>query len=141
MVVNQCLECTTGCYSFLASGNLCRLLITFCKQLGPRSGPTICRARFGSKLYDTLIVFVKEIFEKFHFEKNQMTTKAWKITQHARATRWKSIVKTVKPLRTTQVVVPMSSFMLLKSNRIICQYYELLFHFSTDQNEIRYKSP
>ena len=27
--------------SFLAGGDFCRLLITFCKQFGPRSGPTV----------------------------------------------------------------------------------------------------
>ena len=33
----------------------------------------------GSKLFDTLIVFVKEFFEKVYIENSQqMTTKAWK---------------------------------------------------------------
>ena len=47
----------------------------FCKQLGPRSGPTKCRALSWSKLFDTLMVFLKESFEKVDFEKNQQTTK------------------------------------------------------------------
>ena len=34
---------------------------SLCKQFGPRSGPTKCRA--------TLIVFLKEFFEKVDFEK------------------------------------------------------------------------
>ena len=36
-----------------------------CEQFGPRS---------GSKLFDTLMVFLKEFFETFDFEKNQQTT-------------------------------------------------------------------
>ena len=31
-----------------------------CKQLGPRPGPTNCRAWSGSKLFDTLIVLKKK---------------------------------------------------------------------------------
>ena len=53
----------------------------FYKQFEPRSGPTKCPAWSGSKLFDTLIVFLKEFFEKVDFEKNQQTTKkkAWKL--------------------------------------------------------------
>ena len=40
-----------------------------CKQFGPRPGPTECRSCSGSKLFDTLIVFLKEFFEKVNFEK------------------------------------------------------------------------
>ena len=48
----------------------------FCKQFGPRSGLTESWAWSGSKLVDTLIVFLKEFFElKVDFEKNQRTTK------------------------------------------------------------------
>ena len=39
-----------------------------CKQFGPRSGPT------RSKLFDSLIVFLKEL-KKVHFEKSQQMTK------------------------------------------------------------------
>ena len=35
-----------------------------CKQIGP-----------GSKLFDTLIIFLKEFFERVDFEKNQQKTK------------------------------------------------------------------
>ena len=35
-----------------------------CKQFGPRSGPTLCRAWSWSKLFDTLMVFQKEFFQK-----------------------------------------------------------------------------
>ena len=45
------------------------------KQFGPRSGPTNRRAWSGSKLFDILMVFLKEFFQKVHFEKNQQTTK------------------------------------------------------------------
>ena len=38
------------------------------KQFGPRSGPTKCRAWSGPKLFDTLMVFLKEFFEKVDFE-------------------------------------------------------------------------
>ena len=46
------------------------------KHFGPRSGPTKCQALSGSKLFDTLMVFLKEFFKKVDFEKkNQQTTK------------------------------------------------------------------
>ena len=45
------------------------------KQFGPRSGPTNRRAWSGSKLFDILMVFLKEFFQKVNFEKNQQTTK------------------------------------------------------------------
>ena len=40
-----------------------------CKQFGPRSGPTKCRACSGLKLFYTRMVFLKEFFEKVDFEK------------------------------------------------------------------------
>ena len=40
-----------------------------CKQFGPRSGPTKCRASSGSKLIDILVEFLKEFFKKVDFEK------------------------------------------------------------------------
>ena len=33
-----------------------------CKQFGPRSGLTTCRAWYGSKLFDTLMIFLQEFF-------------------------------------------------------------------------------
>ena len=39
-----------------------------CKQFRPRSGLTECQAKSGSKLFDTLIVFLKEFFKKVNFE-------------------------------------------------------------------------
>ena len=47
----------------------------FCKQFGTRSGLTKCRSWPGSKLFDTLMVFLKEFFEKVDFEKNQQRQK------------------------------------------------------------------
>ena len=46
---------------------------SICKQFGNRSGSTECRAWSGSKLFDTQMVFLKELFEKVDFEKNQQT--------------------------------------------------------------------
>ena len=46
-----------------------------CKQFGPRSGPTKRRARSVSKLFDNLIVFLKEFFEKVDFEKKSADDK------------------------------------------------------------------
>ena len=37
------------------------------KQFGPRSGPTECWSCSGSKLFDTLIVFLKEFLETVNF--------------------------------------------------------------------------
>ena len=49
-----------------------------CKQFGPRSGPTECRPDLNpNRLTLSLIVFLKDFFEKVNFEKSeQMTTKA-----------------------------------------------------------------
>ena len=47
----------------------------FCKQFGPRTGPTKCEAWSLSKLFDTLTVFLKEFFEKYDIEKIQQKTK------------------------------------------------------------------
>ena len=49
--------------TFLASGNLSSAG-NFCKKFGPRSGPTKCWSWSGSKLFDTVIAFLKEFFEK-----------------------------------------------------------------------------
>ena len=47
---------------------------SLCKQFGPGSGQTECQTRSESKLFDTLMVFLKEVFKKVDFEKNQQTT-------------------------------------------------------------------
>ena len=57
-----------------------------CKQFASRSEPTERRSWSGSELFYTLIVFLEEFFEKVNFEKSQqMTAKAWKVTQHAKS--------------------------------------------------------
>ena len=48
-----------------------------CKQFGPISGPTKCWAQFGSNLFDTLKVFLKEFSKKLILKKNQLTTKKY----------------------------------------------------------------
>ena len=50
---------------FLAGGDLSSA-DNLCKQFGPRSGLT--------ELFDSLIVSLKEFFEKVNFEKSQQTT-------------------------------------------------------------------
>ena len=53
----------TPCLPMSSADNLC-------KQLGPRSGPTICRAWSGSKLIDTQRIFWKSLFLKKFILKN-----------------------------------------------------------------------
>ena len=56
----------------------------FCKQFGPRSGPTKCRARSRDNLFDTQMVFLKELFRKSWFWKKSVDDKkAWKISSGA----------------------------------------------------------
>ena len=43
----------------------------FFKQFRPRLGPTESQSWSGSKLFDTLIEFLKEFFEKVNFESDQ----------------------------------------------------------------------
>ena len=43
------------------------------KLFGHRSGLTECQSLSESKQFDTLIVFLKEIFENLNFEKSQET--------------------------------------------------------------------
>ena len=45
-------------------------------QFGPRSELTKCQTGSESKLFDTLMIFLKEFFETVDFEKNQQTTKS-----------------------------------------------------------------
>ena len=56
-----------------------------CKHFRPRPRLTQWRSWSGSKPYDTLILFLKEFFEKLNLEESQQkATKAWKITQHVK---------------------------------------------------------
>ena len=49
-----------------------------CKQFVPRTGPTKCWALSGSKLFDTLIVFLKEFFGKLILKKSRRLRKVCK---------------------------------------------------------------
>ena len=42
---------------------------SFCKQFGPRSGRTEYRVWPGTELFDTLMVLMKDFFEKINFKK------------------------------------------------------------------------
>ena len=49
-----------------------------CKQFGQRPGPTICRAWSESKLFETLMVLLKEIFENVDLKQKSADDKsAW----------------------------------------------------------------
>ena len=55
-----------------------------CTQFGPRSGPTERRVWSGSKLFDTVVVVIKDFFEKTYFEKKSADdNESMKSTQHA----------------------------------------------------------
>ena len=63
----------------------------FCKQSGPRSGPTLRRAWSGSKLFDTLMIFLKNFFgKKIFWKKSADDNTAWKITH------WQGVNKKIK---------------------------------------------
>ena len=47
----------------------------FCKQFDPGSGLTKIRTRFKSKLFDTLMVFLKDFFLKIKMKRNQQMTR------------------------------------------------------------------
>ena len=66
---------TTGLKSLPASGEFCRLLLIFANPFYHRSDPT---ERPGSKLLDTLTLFLKDVFEKVNFGKSQQVTKTCK---------------------------------------------------------------
>ena len=57
------IACELKHYLFISK---CRLLITFANSLDPVQAP---------QTIDTLMVFLKEFFEKVDFDKNQQTTK------------------------------------------------------------------
>ena len=48
---------------------------SLCKQFGPRPGLTKCRAWSESKLFETLMGFLKEFFKKNGFEKKSADDK------------------------------------------------------------------
>ena len=55
-----------------------------CKQLRPRSGLTICPAWSGSKLFDILLVFLIEFFEKDFLKKVILKKKKQMTKKHAK---------------------------------------------------------
>ena len=72
-----CLCCSQTIWARFSCGKAYILMLSLlvasvdnlCKQFWLRSGPTKCLAWSGSKLFDTLMVFLKEFFEKVDFEK------------------------------------------------------------------------
>ena len=64
--------------SFPASGDFCRLLITFANSLNPDQARQDGRSE--SKLFDTLMVFLKDFLKKLITKK-----KKHKITQQAKS--------------------------------------------------------
>ena len=103
-----------------------------CKQFAPRSGPTECRTLSGFKLSDTLIVFLKEFFEKVNFVKTNFFKKLfqkqiWKkladnqknnviMTQHA---------KILMGMYSTKIV---KWVVLLECQKIMVHYYLKIIH-------------
>ena len=55
-------------FPFLSSAD------NLCKQFGPRSGPREHWSLTESKLFDTLIMFLKKCFENVNVEKSEQTT-------------------------------------------------------------------
>ena len=59
---------------------------SFTNSLDPDQAQQNVATESGSKLFDTMMIIMKEFFEKVDFEKNQQTTKnACKITQNAKS--------------------------------------------------------
>ena len=77
-------------YNFIKFVNLICLFVSsadnICKQFGIRPGRTKCRAWSGSKMFDTLMVFLIFFPKKFNFEIKQQTTK-----KHAKLPRRQSV--------------------------------------------------
>ena len=72
------------------SGDFCHLLITFANSLDSDQArsPTKRLAWSGSKLFHTLMIFLKEFFEKVNLKKKKKSTgdkQACKNTQHAKS--------------------------------------------------------
>ena len=54
--------CLTTCV-FIANGDFCRLLITFVNSLDPDQGRKNVEPELGPNCSDTMMVFLKEVFE------------------------------------------------------------------------------
>ena len=121
---------TAGCLSQLMQSYIelfpCQqLLLSYagdlCKQFRPRSGPTECWSWSGSKLLDTLIVFVKEFFEFFFLKKvNQQEEKHEKLPSMQRVKVWTDVC--------TKIVFHVPVPRLCKMQHI-CQIYLYTFTF------------
>ena len=59
---------------FLASDDFWRLLISFANSLDPDQSGQNMGPDLNPELFDSLIVQLKDFFEKVNFEKNQQTT-------------------------------------------------------------------
>ena len=68
---------------------LCHLLITFANSLDPDQAQQNVGPDLNLKLFNTLMVFLKEFFIKVDFEKNQQTTK--KKHEKLEHIRWRAI--------------------------------------------------
>ena len=76
--------CMQSVNSFPASGDFCCLLITFANSLDPDQARQKVGHNRNPKCL-TLMVFLKDFFEKVNFKNNPQTPKkAGKITQHAK---------------------------------------------------------
>ena len=64
--------------SFLANGDLASTE-DLCQQFGPRSGPIECWSWSESEQYDTLVVFMKVLFEKLILKKVRQQQKHEKL--------------------------------------------------------------
>ena len=66
-----------------------------CKQFGPKSGLIECLSWSGSKPFDTLIVFLKEYFEKVILKKVGRRQQSMKNYQACEKSKWVSTIKEV----------------------------------------------
>ena len=97
-----------------------------CKQFGPRSHPTKCRAWSGSKLFDTLTVFLNEFFEKVDFKKKLADNKLKKACKNypvCKELKWKcseSLPCNIITLTSTLANVPKSWFLDIQILKLAC---------------------
>ena len=88
---------------------LCLLVLSahnLFEQIRPRSSPTFCRAWSASYLLDTQMVFLKEFFEKFNFEKKSAEDKK----KHEKMSQEAKILSLPMHLMQTSVFSQLSNF-------------------------------
>ena len=73
------------------------LLIAFANSLDPDQARQSIEPDQDSKLFDTLMVFLKEYFEKVDFEENQQTTNKAKLPSWLRVNNKLSCLATCSP--------------------------------------------